>query len=85
MDISLTEEGLKFQAEVREFLEENLPTPAEIWAKRADWFTALQAKGWDFLSGRKNLVDPVGPQHSTTFGIKKLVVRPCLLYRHSVK
>lgn len=47
MDIELSKEDLKFQAEVEDFLEKHLPKGAEIWSKRAEWFAALKEKGWD--------------------------------------
>lgn len=47
MDISLTDADLEFQKEVREFLDNNLPTGAEMWTKRTEWFEKLKAKGWD--------------------------------------
>ena len=47
MDIELSKEDLAFQKEVEDFLEENLPKGAEMWTKRAEWFDALKAKGWD--------------------------------------
>ena len=36
MDISLTEPDLEFRREVREFLDQHLPTGAEMWTKRDD-------------------------------------------------
>ena len=47
MDISLTEPDLEFRREVREFLDQHLPTGAEMWTKRDEWFETLRAKGWD--------------------------------------
>lgn len=48
MDISLSEEDLKFKKEVDDFLEEHLPKGHELWSKRAEWFAALKEKGgWD--------------------------------------
>ncbi|MBV1873471.1 MAG: acyl-CoA dehydrogenase family protein, partial [Gammaproteobacteria bacterium] len=47
MDIELSKEDLVFQKEVEDFLAEHLPKGAEIWSKRAEWFDALKAKGWD--------------------------------------
>lgn len=47
MDISLSEEDLKFKQEVESFLAEHLPSGPELWTKRAEWFAALKEKGWD--------------------------------------
>lgn len=47
MDISLTEEDLKFQKEVRDFLDEHLPTGSAVWSERDKWFAKLKEKGWD--------------------------------------
>ena len=48
MDIEFSSEDLEFQKEVHEFIEKNLPTGAELWTKRTQWFDALRKKGgWD--------------------------------------
>ena len=48
MDIEFSAEDLAFQKEVREFIDQNVPTGMELWTKRAEWFAALREKGgWD--------------------------------------
>lgn len=58
MDISLTKEELEFEQEVKDFLAEHLPKGAEMWTKRAEWFEALKAKGWDVLNWPKEFGGP---------------------------
>lgn len=58
MDISLTEQDLEFQQDVRSFLDEHLPKGAEMWSKRAEWFAALKEKGWDVPKWPKEFGGP---------------------------
>lgn len=48
MDIEFSTDDLEFQKEVREFIDNNLPKPQEMWSKRSEWFKAMRDKGgWD--------------------------------------
>ncbi len=48
MDIEFSEADLAFQKKVRAFIDANVPTGAELWSGRLEWFKKLRDQGgWD--------------------------------------
>ena len=45
MDIEFSEEDLKFQKKVRDFIDANVPTGMELWSGRMEWFKKLKDQG----------------------------------------